>query len=154
MEGGEAVVTRWGAWVGRGGIRNLIMTLAAVVGLTTAVGWGQGQQQEVGAIYLCNEVALRIRTAAGGLSLEGRREAIRLRIVRAYGGETVTAANIRLSRQGGDWVIAVGETTLVTVTEADGRANGTTAAGLAQVWAERLRALMPRCRPEGVPRRP
>ncbi|MFN3286216.1 MAG: hypothetical protein ACK45F_08040 [bacterium] len=135
-------------------MRNVLLTVATVVGLAMGVVWGQVQQPEVGAIYLCNEVALRVRTAAGGLSLGDRREAIRLRIVRAYGRETVTASNIRLSRQGGDWVIAVGATTLVTVTEADGRANGTTAEGLARVWAERLRALLPRCAPQPLPRGP
>ncbi|MDR7596581.1 MAG: hypothetical protein QN188_02515 [Armatimonadota bacterium] len=129
--------------------------LALVVTSTaTSLVWGQSQELNAGAIYLCNVVALRIRTAAGGLSLDDRREAIRLRIVRAYAQETVTASIIRLIRQGADWVVTVGATTLVTVTEADGRANGTTAEGLARVWVERLRALMPRCAPQPLPRGP
>jgi len=128
-----------------------ILTSLAVVVVATGAAWAQGEGLNVGAIYLCNEVALRIRVPAGGLSVDQRREAVRLRIVRVYATEAVTASNIRVSPQGHDWVIAVGRTTLLTVTEADGRANGTTPAALAQVWAARLRDLMPRCKPQPLP---
>ncbi|GBD29901.1 hypothetical protein HRbin32_00993 [bacterium HR32] len=128
-----------------------ILSLLAVSIVATGAAWAQVEDPNVGAIYLCNEVALRIRVPAGGLSVDQRREAVRLRIVRAYATEAVTASNIRLSPQGNDWVIAVGRTTLLTVTEADARANGTTTAALAQAWAARLRDLMPRCKPQPLP---
>lgn len=132
-------------------MRTTVLTLLAVAALAPGAAWAQVEDPNVGAVYLCNEVALRIRVPAGGLSVDQRREAVRLRIVRAYATETVTASNVRLSPQGNDWVIAVGRTTLLTVTEADGRANGTTAAALAQAWVARLRDLLPRCRPQPLP---
>jgi hypothetical protein len=129
-------------------MRTGFLLVLALVSVAAIPGRAQEQDPNRGAVYLCNEVAVRIRVAAGGLSADDRREAVRLRIVRAYAVETVTASNIRLTPQGNDWVIAVGRTTLLTVTEADGRANGTTAAALARVWTARLRDLMPRCRPQ------
>lgn len=124
--------------------------LLGVVFVLAAAGVLRAQVPDpnAGAVYLCNEVALRIRVPAAGLSVFERLEAVRLRIVRAYATEAVIASDIRATRQGNDWVIAVGRTTLVTVTEADGRANATTAAALAQAWTARLRDLMPRCRPQ------
>ena len=128
-------------------MRALLIGVMLVLAAAGVLG-AQGSDPNAGAVYLCNEVALRIWVPAAGLSAFQRREAVRLRIVRAYATEAVTASNIRATRRGNDWVIAVGRTTLLTVTEADGRANGTTAAALAQAWTARLRDLMPRCRPQ------
>ncbi|MDR5682579.1 MAG: hypothetical protein QN163_00925 [Armatimonadota bacterium] len=105
----------------------------------------------VGAIYLCNELTLRIRFPAGGQSIEQRREAVRLRIVRAYATEQVTAANIVARPVGADWAIYVGRQLIITVDQNHARANNTTTAALAQLWLARLRDLMPRCRPDPNP---
>jgi len=129
-------------------VRRGILTLLAMVGLAVAAVPGEGQAPPPDAVYLCNEVVLRIRVPAGGLTVDQRREEVRLRIVRAYANEEVTAPNIRLSHLDSGWVIMVGRTALVTVTEADGRANASTAAALAQAWTARLRHLLPRCLPQ------
>jgi hypothetical protein len=105
----------------------------------------------VGAIFLCNELVLRIRFPAGGQTIETRREAVRQRIIRAYANEQVSAANIVARQERGEWVIYVGRQVIITVDQNHARANNTTAAGLAQVWLARLRDVMPRCRPDPSP---
>ncbi|MDR7414900.1 MAG: hypothetical protein QN193_10600 [Armatimonadota bacterium] len=123
---------------------------ALAVLLLGSASLAQGSTED-GTVYICNEVAFRIRTAAAGQSIEQRREAVRLRLVQAYARGRITAAHITLRRVPGGWAISVGDQLLVTVTPADGQANGTTAAALARVWLGRLRDLLPRCRLEGPP---
>ncbi|MDR5710417.1 MAG: hypothetical protein QN172_09185 [Armatimonadota bacterium] len=106
---------------------------------------------ENGTIYLCNEVAFRIRTAAGGQTIEQRREAVRLRLVQAYAQQRITAANITLGSVPGGRAIYVGNQLIVTVTPADASANRTTVPALAQAWLQRLKDLLPRCRLEVPP---
>jgi hypothetical protein len=105
----------------------------------------------VGAILMCNEVVLRIRFQAGGLTVAQRVEAVRQRIIRAYANEQISAANIVARQERGEWVIYVGRQMIVTVDQNHARANNTTAAGLTQVWLTRLRDVMPRCRPDPNP---
>ncbi len=104
-----------------------------------------------GTIYICNEVALRIRTAAGGQTVAQRREAARYRIVQAY-AHRQTAASIHLRQVPGGWAIYAGDQLIVTVTPADGQANGTVAPALARTWLQRLRDLLARCPLEEPPR--
>ncbi|MCS7173932.1 MAG: hypothetical protein N0A24_11290 [Armatimonadetes bacterium] len=114
------------------------------------VALAQGSGED-GTIYLCNEVAFRIRTAAAGQTVAQRREAVRLRLVQAYARQRITAATITLREIPGGQAIYIGDQLLVTVTPADGQANGTTAAALARAWLARLRELLPRCRLEVPP---
>ncbi len=125
------------------------MAVLAALLLGTAA-FAQGPPAD-GTIYLCNEVAFRIRTTVGGRTIEQRREAVRLRLIQAYAQQRITADNITLRSVPGGWAIFVGDQLLVTVTPVDAQANQTTAALLAQVWLQRLKDLLPRCRPEVPP---
>lgn len=130
-------------------MRRLVATLVGVA----AVGVPAHGQEDanLGAIYLCNEVVLRIRAAAAGQTVEQRREAVRLRLVQAYATERMSPENITLRQVPGGWAIYVGQQLIITVTPQDGQANRTTADALAQTWLARLRDLLPRCRLEAPP---
>jgi hypothetical protein len=129
--------------------------LVAVLVLAAAAGGAAGAQgdPDLGAVYVCNEVLIRIRTEAAGQSLEQRREAVRLRLVQAYATQRTAPADVTLRQVPGGWAIYVGGQLRVTVTPQDARANGTTEAALARLWAARVRDLLGRCPLEGSPTR-
>lgn len=106
------------------------------------------------AVIVCNQVTLRIRVPAQGMSVQQRVADIYRRIVLAWSRERITADRVTLQQTGGTWSIYAGRTLIVTVTQEDARANGTSTAGLAQAWHAKLRELLPQCKPDINPPNP
>ncbi len=102
------------------------------------------------AVIICNEVALRIRVPAQGMTVQQRIDTVYQRIVAAWAKERITAGNVILRGT----AIYAGATLIITVQQVDAQANGTTASALAQAWHARLRDLLPRCRPDQNPPNP
>ncbi|MGH2349546.1 MAG: hypothetical protein ACRDFT_08790 [bacterium] len=130
-------------------MRTFILT--AVIVLTALTGTASAQppagSSTANAVIVCNQVALRIRVPAGGMSVQQRIDTVYQRIVAAWARERISADRVTLRQSAGTWSIYAGSTLIITVQQADARANGTTAAALAQAWHARLRELLPECRP-------
>ncbi|HEY3247540.1 MAG TPA: hypothetical protein VGK88_04515 [bacterium] len=133
-------------------MKILIITVTVIALLWTGVGRAQGPTTN--AVIVCNEVALRIRVSAPGMTVQQRIDTVYQRIVAAWAKERITAGNVMLRQTGTTWSIYAGGTLIITVQQVDAQANGTTTAALAQAWHARLRDLLPRCRPDQNPPNP
>jgi len=125
--------------------RRYIFALATLA-LGLALPTGARAQVDETAIDLGGEVVMRIRTGAGGFTAEQRADAVRARLAPILGFTGLKAADVtvRQSRPGQDAAIYVRDHLLITVDRTLAAANGDTPQGLARVWAEKLRTVLPR----------
>lgn len=118
-----------------------------VVGLAIMMEWSIASAQN--EVALGGELFFRLRVAAGGLSEEQRAEILQERLTKIYTAlftHQVSVHQVRVCRINGEVTICVGDILLVTVTEGDARANGTTPSQLAEQWCENTqRALAATC---------
>ncbi len=124
-----------------------VVIITVVTALLAAFAGSLAWSQERGDIWLSGYLLLRIRTAAGGYSVEERVNAIQARannLLRL--GQSVPVVTVTTA--GRDAVIFAGGKLFITVTPADAKANGTTPERLAEVWAQRLRSILPKASPE------
>ena len=120
----------------------LIVTMAAVVIASAASAFTMSEK-----VVVANSLVAIARAPAGGMTADERIDRENERLAYILGYERLDPASIRLGTCNGERVISVGNTTLITVTAADARANGTTVEGLAQRWLARARAAIPQARP-------
>jgi hypothetical protein len=122
------------------GLIGALMVLAAVLG-TASLG------QDNIPVFWDGHLMLRVRVAAGGLTPEDRASEIQMRL------EDLMADQFSHERQdlveriavrpfGGEAVITGPSGLLLTVTQADARANDTTIPWLAEYWRGRVEAAM------------
>lgn len=132
-----------------------VLAILALMLVWTAVTYAQPTGgSTANAIIVCNQVALRIRVPAQGMTVQQRVADIYRRIVLAWSREQITAGRVTLQQAGGTWSIYAGRTLIITVTQEDAQANGTTTTALAQTWHAKLRELLPRCKPDINPPNP
>ena len=116
----------------------LVALVATMAMLFCPVVWAA----DTGQVWLGNSLVLRVRNDAGGYTAAQRVNALQLR---ANGllqdGKNLPKITVR--KTGKDSSIYTDNALFMTVTSADGRANGATSAKLAGVWAARLRAALP-----------
>ena len=129
--------------------RSIMVALVASLVLLGLAREGISQAPE--PIVVAGVVVLRVRTAAGGFSIAERARVIRSRIALALTSEDLTPANVYVAPAGSELGIRAGRVLLVTVTEADARANETTTPALAVSWLAALRKTLPAAGPR--PRR-
>ncbi|MDO8587740.1 MAG: hypothetical protein Q7T82_11945 [Armatimonadota bacterium] len=93
-------------------------------------------------VWLGNSLVLRVRSDAGGYTVAQRVNALQLRSnLLLQDGNDLPKFTVRKS--GTDSNIYADNAFFMTVTSADGQANGTTSAKLARNWAGRLGAILP-----------
>ena len=126
--------------------RLICLVLLALVAVPKESA-AQAQDLNLGAIYVCNEIVLRIRFPAGNQTILQRRQIVNERIIEAYRRQKVSPANVQARFVGGEWAVYAGSQLLITVDREHAQANGTTPRALAQIWAAKFRETMPRCQP-------
>ena len=117
---------------------RLIVAVIFLTVLACSTVWPAGS----GDVWLGNSLVLRVRRAAAGYTIDQRVNALQLRandLLKA--GKDIPTITVRKS--GKDAMVYAGDTLFVTVTPADAQANGTTSAKLANIWAGRLRTILP-----------
>lgn len=120
----------------------IAIAIVVLAGLVCSSAWSQDNK---GTIWLGGYYLLRVRTGAGGYSLEQRVNEIQARANNLLQlGKTVSEFSVRKS--GRDANIYADNELFMTVSPADAAANGTTVLGLADVWAKRLQTIYPDAR--------
>lgn len=116
----------------------IIFAVAIVVVLACSIA----SPAATGDVWLGSHLLLRIRTAAGGYSIEQRVDAIQLRANNLLQEDKVVSA-VTVQKSGYDANIYTDGELFMTVTAADARANGTTVEALANQWAQRIKRILP-----------
>jgi len=111
--------------------------------LACSIAWSEEPQE----VRIGSFVLLRIRCAAGGYSIAERANAIQMRANNLLrGGKEY--GKVTVKKSGKDANIYVDGTFFMTVGPGDARANHTTPMKLANIWAERLRVMLPKSTPD------
>jgi hypothetical protein len=93
-------------------------------------------------VWMGNSLVLRVRSGAGSYTAAQRVNALQLRAnALLQDGKDIPKFTVRKS--GTDSCIYADNTFFMSVTPADGRANGVSSAALAKNWAGRLRSILP-----------
>jgi len=95
-----------------------------------------------GDIWLADFYLFRVRTAAGGFSIDERANELQIRANNLLTVERQIPP-VTLAKAGKDVDVYAGCQLFVTVTSADAAVNGTTVDHLAHLWAQRLRMALP-----------
>jgi hypothetical protein len=114
----------------------IVMVMATMLLCSTVLAADSSQ------VWLGNSLVLRIRNDAGGFTAAQRVNALQLRSnLLLQDGNNLP--NFTVRKSGADSDIYANNSFFMTVTPADGRANGTTSFMLANIWAGRLRSILP-----------
>lgn len=123
--------------------RLIAIAVSTVLLATLACSVARSEQN--GDIWLSGFLLLRIRTAAGGYTVDRRVNEIQIRANNLLQmGKDIPA--ITVSKAGKDVNIYANTTLFMTVTAADAKANSTTTQSLANTWAQRLRTILPQAK--------
>jgi len=115
---------------------TVLMALATMLVCSTV--WAADSRQ----VWMGNSLVLRVRSDSRDYTVAQRVYALQLRAnTLLERGANLPAFTVRKS--GSDSNIYAGSTFFMTVSRADGWANGTTSAKLAKIWAKRLRTILP-----------
>lgn len=127
-------------------MKRMMIAAMAMLGVGLLSTPGARAQVDETAIDLGGEVIMRIRVGAGGYTPEQRADAVRGRLapILGFSGLKASDVTVRQSRPGQTAGIYVRNSLLITVDRNLAAANGDTPEGLARVWAEKLRVVLPR----------
>jgi hypothetical protein len=134
------------------GLTLLVASLIGGAGLTIAaqatpeLGEPARVQADTGEITFSGKLLFRIRTAAGGYTPQQRAEEVKERLIPILSMQELLPDEIRVVQEKpkGDAAIYVRDRLLITVDPAMARANGNgDPLDLANVWAERVRHILP-----------
>ena len=117
-----------------------VAALAALTILPAAWGYQAESENEV---YVGGTPIMRVRVASGGMSTAERATQIQARVNKFLGMGPIRPGDIVARRYGGEAVVLVKGQTLFTADWATARYNRTTPMQLAQIWAERMRGVLP-----------
>lgn len=123
--------------------RNITaVTFAVLVALAATLLCSTVLAADSRQVWMGNSLVLRVRNDAGGFTAAQRVSALQGRAnLLLQDGNNLPIFTVR--RSGADSDIFSDDTLFMTVTPADGRANGTTSFMLANIWAQRLRSILP-----------
>jgi hypothetical protein len=126
------------------------LTTLILAAMTAAPG---AVESEGNRLTLGGVLVLEFRAAAGGYTAEQRKAAMQDRVVEILSRPDLGPEQVRVViGKGGHWAkVMAGPVLLVTATEADARANQSTPAKLAAVWAENFRRGFAAAKPRPIP---
>ncbi|MHB1001025.1 MAG: hypothetical protein ACYC27_17420 [Armatimonadota bacterium] len=92
-----------------------------------------------GGIIINNEVVLRVRHAAGGMTVQQRADEITTRVNKVLGCECFDPSLIKVVNRSGEYSVAYDKDMIVTVDRMTAADNKMSSAKLARIWAANLR---------------
>ncbi|MHB0999681.1 MAG: hypothetical protein ACYC27_10595 [Armatimonadota bacterium] len=96
-----------------------------------------------GDVVIAQEVVIRVRVPAGGMTVRQRADVITARINNLLSSHLVDQADIRTGKSGSEYAVWIGDTVIVTVDKATAAISKTTPMKLADIWADNLRRVIP-----------
>ena len=117
---------------------SLVVCLAAMTGPAA----GQTPSTE-NAVFVGGTPIMRVRVAAGGYAPEQRAAQIQERVNRLLGQGPIRPEDITVRPIGSEAAVMVRDQLLFTADWATARFNRTTPRALAEIWAERMRGVLP-----------
>ena len=114
--------------------------VGALLALAAAV---RGQEDASSTVFVGGTEIMRVRVASGGYSTSRRAAAIQERINKFLGQGPIRDTDITVRPLGNEAVVLVKGQVLFTADWATARFNRTTPTLLANVWAERMRRVLP-----------
>ena len=94
--------------------------------------------QPTGEVLINDQVVVRIRIAAGGLSAEERAMIVAKRLHDWVAEDGKPEDLEAVEEAGGAAAVMAGDTTIVTITDADAQASHATSVGLARMWRDNI----------------
>lgn len=128
-------------------MKRFMLSLVAAIGLALVVTPTVNAFTMSEKVVIAYDLVAIARVPAGGMTADQRIDVVNERLAYIYGYEPLNSSAVRLATVNGETTIMVGKSTLITVTEADAKANNTTVSALAQVWLKSARESLPQARP-------
>lgn len=106
-------------------------------------GTATAQGGSASTVFVGGTEIMRVRVAAGGMSTSQRAAQIQERVNKFLGQGPIHPSQITVEPRGNEAVVLVKGQVLLTADWATARFNRTTPTLLANVWAERMRGILP-----------
>ena len=94
-------------------------------------------------VFVGGQPIMRYRVSAGGFTPEQRADETQLRVNKLLGQGPIAASDITVEPQGDDAVVLVKGQLLFTADAATAQLNDSTSMDLANIWASRMRTVLP-----------
>lgn len=101
-----------------------------------------------GDVIVGQQVVLRIRFPAGGMTVKERADEVTVRINRLLGSKPFDPNEVMTAVQNKEWVVLVGNNLIITVDKRTAAYNEATPQQLAEMWAANLRRVIPKAKAE------
>lgn len=118
------------------GISCLLLILAVP-------SFGIGQNGEV---IIEQQMVLRIRYPAGGMSIQERVDQVTLRLNEYLGSAPFDPSQVRVAMQAGEYCVMIDNQLIITADKDTAKFNQATPQQLAEMWAENLRKAIPKAK--------
>jgi len=121
-----------------GSIVRIRAALAQTAGVTVSSRQSVISGLTAGEVLVGNQVVLRIRSGAGGLTAAQRAQQVSDRLRSVLATRQITGADFRVAEVNGEWAVLAGDTILITADQYQAALNRTTPQRLATIWRDRL----------------
>lgn len=106
---------------------------------------GIGQDGEV---IIGQQIILRIRFAAGGLSIQQRADAVTVRLNEYLGSKPFDPSKVKVANVNGEYCVMISNNLIITADKDTARYKQATPKQLAEMWASNIRKAIPKAKAE------
>ena len=103
-----------------------------------------------GDVIVGDQVVLRIRFPAGGMTVQERADQVTLRINQLLGARPFNPEDVKVSQENKEWVVMIGDELIITADTRTAEYNQATPQQLAEMWAANLRRVIPKAKNPSV----
>ena len=122
-----------------------ISTIAVLLALL-ALSAIQAIANPTGEMIIGYQVVLRIRSDAGGMTIQQRVDQITIRLNRQLGSKDFDPKLITVRKYGGEYAVMHGDSLIVTADSKTAAFNNTSSKELATQWAANLKRVIPKAK--------
>ena len=128
----------------------MVRRMLVVCALCCAVLWIAAPMVAAyeGDVIVGQEVVLRIRFPAGGMTIQERADIVTARINELLGSKPFDPDDVMTAVQNKEWVVLIGGKLIITADKPTAEYNEATPQQLAEMWAANLRRVIPKAKAE------